>query len=68
MHLYIIGVCSRLYAPRYGKVRVTGYGLDSKAHYSCDYGYKLYGLQWRKCLHGGRWYGKAPICRPVKKY
>jgi len=59
-------VCPRLYAPRYGKVRVTGYGLDSKAHYSCDYGYKLYGLQWRKCLHGGSWYGKAPVCRPVK--
>ena len=58
--------CPKLYAPQYGKIRVTGYGPDSVAYYSCDYGYDLHGLDSRKCLHDGSWYGKIPICRPKR--
>lgn len=59
-------VCPHLDAPRYGKVRVNTYTPTSKAYYSCDEGYRLYGLEWRKCLYSGQWYGHAPTCRPVK--
>ena len=47
-------------------MRVTGYGLNSIAYYSCDYGYDLHGLKSRKCLYDGSWYGSAPVCRPKR--
>ena len=58
------GDCPRIHAPQYGKIRVSGYGPDSVAYYTCDHGYDMHGLNSRKCLHDGSWYGKAPICRP----
>ena len=65
MHnIFLAEDCHKLHAPQYGKVRVTGYGHNSIAYYSCDYGYDLHGVDSRKCLYDGSWYGKAPICRP----
>ena len=58
--------CPKIYAPQYGKIRVTGYGPDSVAYYSCDYGYDIYGPKSRKCQHDGSWYGDIPVCRPKR--
>ena len=58
--------CSKLDAPRYGKVSVTGYSYSSTAYYTCDYGYELDGSHSRKCQHDGTWYGKAPECRKAE--
>ena len=59
-------VCPHLDHPQYGRVKVDSYSPSSRAHYSCDDGYALYGLTYRKCLADGSWYGKAPICRKSK--
>ena len=59
--------CSKLDAPKYGKVWVTGNSYSSTAYYTCNYGYDLDGVYSRKCQHDGRWGGKAPECRPVKR-
>ena len=68
LYVYVyVGDCSKLYAPKHGKIRVTGYGPDSLAYYSCDYGYALYGPSSRKCQYDGSWYGKIPVCRPKRK-
>ena len=67
--MYSIGIaCPPLAHPQYGKVRVDGYIPWSKAYYSCDHGYVMYGLAYRKCLSDGSWYGKAPTCHPKKYY
>ena len=60
-------MCPKLDAPKYGKVWVSSYGYSSAAYYSCNYGYELDGAYSRKCQHDGRWYGKAPVCRPAKR-
>ena len=59
--------CSKLDAPNYGKVWVTGNSYSSTAYYTCNYGYELDGSHSRRCQHDGTWYGKAPECRPVKR-
>ena len=59
--------CSKLDAPRYGKVWVTSYSYSSTAYYSCNYGYELDGSYSRKCQHDGTWDGKAPECRQAKR-
>ena len=64
--IYFAGNCPRLYAPKYGGIRVTGYGPNSVAYYSCDYGYEIYGPKSRKCQYDGSWYGKSPVCRPKR--
>ena len=61
------GGCSKLDAPRYGRVWVTGYSYSSVAYYSCNYGYELDGAYSRKCQHDYTWNGKAPECRPVRR-
>ena len=66
-YINFAGDCPKLYAPKYGKIRVTGYGPDSVAYYSCDYGYGLYGPSSRKCQYDGSWYGKVPVCRPKRR-
>lgn len=47
-------------------VRYRGNTPSSKAYYSCNAGYELKGLKWRKCLYDGTWYGSAPTCLPIK--
>ena len=59
--------CSKLDAPKYGKVWVTGNSYSSTAYYTCNHGYDLDGVYSRKCQHDGRWGGKAPECRPSKR-
>ncbi len=58
--------CPRIYAPKYGSIKVAGYGPGSLAYYSCDYGYDIYGPSSRKCQHDGSWYGNIPVCRPKR--
>ena len=61
--------CQDLYDPTYGRVNVTGYTPGYKAHYKCDYGYKLVGEAYRECLYTGYWGGEEPVCerKSVKK-
>ena len=54
--------CQNLYDPTYGRVNVTGYTPGYKAHYKCDYGYKLVGEAYRECLYTGYWGGEEPVC------
>ena len=61
-------VCPHLDHPQYGRVKVDRYSPSSRAYYSCDDGYILHGLTYRKCLADGSWYGKAPICRKSKSH
>ena len=65
-HYCLEPTCPPLDKPRNGQIRVYGYMPQSKAYYSCNYGYKLDGLQWRKCLPDGTWYGSAPTCHPIR--
>ena len=48
---------------------MTGYTPGYKAHYKCDYGYKLIGEAYRECLYSGYWGGEEPVCerKSVKK-
>ena len=55
--------CSDLYDPLYGSVNQTGNKPGSTAHYECDYGFKLVGDAWRKCLYNGYWSGQEPVCK-----
>ena len=56
--------CPELTDPIDGKVRVGKQTIDSTAKYECDEGFILIGGNGvRKCLAGGRWSGKAPICQ-----
>ena len=59
--------CSKLVAPRYGRVWVTSNAYASTAYYTCSYGYELYGSNSRKCQHDGTWAGNAPECRKAKR-
>ena len=59
-------LCPTVDPIQYGKTNVTGYHPTSKVYYSCDEGYELRGLVWRKCLPSGVWYGKAPVCQKSK--
>ena len=54
--------CSDLAPPQYGKVVVRGYTHGSKAQYSCNKGYKLYGDDYNTCDYG-RWIKRGPICK-----
>lgn len=65
---FIVGaICPYLVDPQYGKVNQRGNTPSSVAYYSCNYGYELHGLRYRKCLYDGTWYGDTPECRPVVK-
>ena len=47
-----------------GKVNVKKQTLDSTAEYKCKEGFVLTGGdRVRKCLTGGSWSGKAPLCK-----
>ena len=50
---------------KYGVVRLDDKDRkpDSKVHYQCNKGYRLYGNPWRKCQYDGYWGGKAPVCK-----
>ena len=54
--------CPKVYAPEYGTVVVKGYSHSSRAEYSCNHGYHLYGDGYITCNYG-IWKGKIPICK-----
>ena len=55
--------CPDLDHPQYGSVKIIGKNVGGKAEYKCNYGYKLYGASFRKCLYGGVWDGSQPTCK-----
>ena len=57
--------CPKLSPPEYGSVDVKGHSHGSRAVYSCDHGYKLYGDSYITCDYGV-WKGKIPICKRKK--
>ena len=55
--------CPDLKKPMNGRVEIKKQTLDSTATYKCNEGFKLTGGdRVRKCLAGGSWSGKAPLC------
>jgi hypothetical protein len=56
---FVAITCSALDSPSYGSVQIAG----NRADYSCNKGYTLVGVPWRKCNSHGVWGGKAPICK-----
>ena len=54
--------CPKVGAPDYGSVNVKGYSHSSRAVYTCNHGYKLYGDEYITCDYG-IWKGKIPICK-----
>ena len=59
--------CPELAAPENGGVRVEGRDPGDRADYSCNDGYQLVGVAWRKCQTDGKWSGEAPTCRSKYK-
>ena len=55
--------CPDLENPMNGRVNVKKQTLDSTAKYECNDGFILDGGdRVRRCLAGGSWSGKAPLC------
>ncbi len=54
--------CPVLIAPANGKVSVGGRHPEDRADYSCNDGFKLKGVGWRKCQDNGHWTREAPTC------
>ena len=55
--------CPDLERPMNGRVNAKKQTLNSRAEYECNNGYTLTGGdRVRKCLAGGSWSGKAPLC------
>ena len=55
--------CPDLANPMNGRVIVEKQTLDSTAEYECNNGFILDGGdRVRRCLAGGSWSGKAPLC------
>ena len=55
--------CPDLAKPINGKVNAKKLNIDSIAEYECNDGYTLTGGDSvRKCLAGGSWSGRAPLC------
>ena len=65
---YVNKGCDHPHNPEYGHCDVSGKGYGAKATYRCNDGYQLYGKHHvRKCLKGGYWSGKAPLCKKIGK-
>ena len=60
--------CPELSAPENGKVHVEGRNPGDRADYSCNDGYQLVGVAWRRCQTNGKWTGEAPTCRSMYKF
>ena len=59
----VLGIlCPALKAIKFGKIRVSGRKPGERADYSCNAGYDLMGVEWRKCQDNGQWTGEAPTC------
>ena len=54
--------CPALISPANGKVRVGGRHPGNRADYSCNDGFSLKGVGWRKCQDNGKWTAEAPTC------
>ncbi len=60
----VLGIlCPALKAIKFGKIRVSGRKPGDRADYSCNAGYDLMGVGWRKCQDSGKWTGEAPSCK-----
>ena len=60
--------CPALSAPQDGKVRVSGTNPGDRADYSCNGGFSLKGVGWRKCQDNGQWTGEAPTCESERMF
>ena len=61
--------CPKPNTPVYGSIQENNanYPIGSIIHYSCNYGYELYGLSWNKCVYEygvAKWKYPVPICKP----
>ncbi len=54
--------CPALIAPDNGNVHVGGRYPGNRADYSCNDGFSLKGVGWRKCQDNGQWTREAPTC------
>ena len=57
--------CPYLQIPLNGIVRVSGTIMGSSADYTCNSGFKLIGIAWRKCQDNGEWSGEPPTCQGI---
>ena len=55
--------CGVLDNPANGHVVITGTSPSSKATYSCNKGYALFGSKTRVCQTNGEWTEKQPVCK-----
>ena len=56
--------CPDLKKPMNGRVNAKKQTLDLRAEYECNDGFILTGGdRVRKCLAGGSWSGRAPLCK-----
>lgn len=58
-------ICSKLTAPEYGSIKLSGRKPGSKATYTCNVGFTLEGEDTRKCQRNGVWSGEAPTCESM---
>eukprot|EP00731_Ephydatia_muelleri_P015264 Em0008g984a len=61
--------CPKPDPPVYGSVQENNakYQTGCIIHYSCNYGYELYGSSWNKCVYEygvAKWEYPVPICKP----
>ena len=60
--MYLPGdVCGSLQDPANGRVHYSSMRMNSRAYYSCDYGYNMMGVRNRMCRPSG-WTGDPPNC------
>ena len=56
-------ICGRLYNPMNGRVNFGSVAPGSKALYTCDRGYLLFGQSLHTCQVNGLWSGVTPVCK-----
>lgn len=61
-------ICPVLNNPKNGKVKFTEAGrrVGAEVWYSCDAGFRLVGVESRRCQPNLEWSSEAPTCQGVK--
>ena len=54
--------CGSLGSPANGSINISTTTFASVAHYSCNLGYLLVGVESRRCQANRTWSGEEPIC------
>ncbi len=54
--------CGNPTLPTNGAATTSNKTVGGVANYSCDYGYRLYGVSIRTCTNSGVWSGSPPSC------